>query len=376
MEKWMKLEEIFDLREWEKFQDVIAHESKMAIIIVNYKGEPVTKHSECHSFCDAARKDERLRKYCQRCDARAGFEAMQNQELFIYKCYFSVVDIAIPIVVKNRYIGAIMAGQIRLHQEEEGQLETILSPSDKEYVEEKRKEWDAEYRELPYLSLGRIRIIAKLLYYLCNYMCTESSNKLHALEMYEAVFNSQLSATEASAQGMNVQGMNASNMPSPKEGYHEAIEQSRQMEEVVDPNGLATDDWVLSKEESLDDVKNEIRSYIGEDYGTYHRVVRDIFEYIFEHKEERPSLSDMAEHCNVSTGYLSHLFTKETGESYSAFMTRLKMDWAKGILETTDETITEISEKLGFQDTAYFIKVFKRQVGVTPLVYKKYCKIK
>ena len=84
----------------------------------------------------------------------------------------------------------------------------------------------------------------------------------------------------------------------------------------------------------------------------------------------------MADYCHVSTGYMSRLFSKEVGESYSVFLTKLKIDWAKALLETTDDSVNEISEKIGYSDAGYFIRVFKKIVGVTPLVYKKYCKMR
>lgn len=165
MEKWMNLNDIFDITQWEKLQDALAHETKMAIVMVNYKGEPVTKHSECHEFCNMVRNDKKLKAYCQKCDAIGGFEAMRNKEPFIYKCYFSIVDIAIPIVVNKRYIGAIMAGQVRVLPNEEELIEEIFRPSNQRFIKNKKEELKEHYNKLPFLSKGRIRVIANMLYY-------------------------------------------------------------------------------------------------------------------------------------------------------------------------------------------------------------------
>lgn len=82
----------------------------------------------------------------------------------------------------------------------------------------------------------------------------------------------------------------------------------------------------------------------------------------------------MAAYCNVSSSYLSRLFTKEVGESYSSFTARLKIEWAKALLESSDAPISEISDELGYSEAGYFIKSFKKYVGVTPAVYRTYCK--
>ncbi|MDO7203715.1 helix-turn-helix domain-containing protein [Paraclostridium bifermentans] len=46
------------------------------------------------------------------------------------------------------------------------------------------------------------------------------------------------------------------------------------------------------------------------------------------------------------------------------------MKWAKALLEETDMTINEISDELGFSESGYFIKIFKKYEGVTPNLYK------
>ena len=58
------LEEIIDLEKWEK-QDSLSLVTKMAILTVDYKGVPVTKHSHCQPFCQGVRQDSHLSSYCQ-----------------------------------------------------------------------------------------------------------------------------------------------------------------------------------------------------------------------------------------------------------------------------------------------------------------------
>lgn len=92
--------------------------------------------------------------------------------------------------------------------------------------------------------------------------------------------------------------------------------------------------------------------------------------YIERNRHERISMQDMAKLCHLSTSYFSKLFLKETGENYTDYFNRKKINWAKDALSNTDENINLISLNLGFQDTSYFVKVFKRYEGITPSQYR------
>lgn len=336
------IEDIFGSNSWEKLQDSLADVTRLAIIISNYNGEAVTKHSACNEFCQRVRENKKLSKFCERCDARAGFEAMRMKEPYIYKCHFSIVDIAIPVVVDNKYIGAIMAGQVRLPKEEEELLETIMTPLKKENIEAEREKLLEEYKKLPVLSLAEIQRIAKMLYSMCNYMCKE---KQKSIEKLEETVNSILPNDI----------LNAYNFKSSKE--------------------RAYDIKIERKEKKYYDI-DEINRYTTGEYRYYSEVVKSVFEYVFSGKEHYPQLKEVAEHCHVSVGYLSRIFSKEVGESYSEFITRLKVDRAKNMLENSDTSIFELADILEYKDTGYFIKIFKKHIGVTPANYRKFIKEK
>ncbi|MNJ55854.1 Bifunctional transcriptional activator/DNA repair enzyme AdaA [compost metagenome] len=84
----------------------------------------------------------------------------------------------------------------------------------------------------------------------------------------------------------------------------------------------------------------------------------------------------MAELCHISPSYFSRIFTKETGENFTIFVARLKIEWAKQLLESTDLSINEISDAFGFSDTSYFIKMFKKFENLTPTIYRNVYKSK
>lgn len=83
------------------------------------------------------------------------------------------------------------------------------------------------------------------------------------------------------------------------------------------------------------------------------------------------SLSSLAREINVSAGYLSSLFRRETGDTLTAYVNRRRVDNAKRLLRTTRLQIQTIAQHCGIVDVHYFAKIFKKQVGITPKEYRE-----
>ena len=72
----------------------------------------------------------------------------------------------------------------------------------------------------------------------------------------------------------------------------------------------------------------------------------------------------------MSESYFSMLFKKEVGENCIAYINRKKVEAAMAMLDE-DYLIYEVAEKLGFDNSNYFGKVFKKYTGLTPEQYRK-----
>lgn len=97
-----------------------------------------------------------------------------------------------------------------------------------------------------------------------------------------------------------------------------------------------------------------------------------VLEYIHANYSD-PGLSNqtVAEAFGYHPYYLSQLVKRATGQTLHQYITAYRLRMAKQHLVTTDMAISTIAWKTGFQSTAYFIKIFKRELGVTPGVYRK-----
>ncbi len=336
------LNKLIDLKKWIKLQDDLAIVTKVAIIIVDYKGNPVTAHSGCYRFCRAVRANAELVKYCQKCDSRGGLEAVRLNEPYIYLCHYNIIDIAIPIMIDGKYIGAVMAGQVKLSDtKDEGILEQIVDTSKDPRVQKALEDFKEYYDELPILSYEQVKKIANMLSSLCNYLVEEALEKNLISEMYQNSVKN-----EAEINSNTLTGFTIKNIEHAKKEMSNAI-----INAYIEENTASDGSQI-----------------------TVSSILKPAVEYIYKHKSENIKLENMAKICHISPSYFSRLFTKETGENFSTFVAKLNVDWAKKLLEETDMHINEISGELGFSEAGYFIKTFKKYEGVTPFIYRKYCR--
>lgn len=84
-----------------------------------------------------------------------------------------------------------------------------------------------------------------------------------------------------------------------------------------------------------------------------------------------PTVAWCADQLHLSPNYFGDLIKKETGKSAQEYVQRKTMDVAKTLLLNSDDTISEISYKLGYQYPQYFSRAFKKQVGMTPNEYRR-----
>ena len=98
--------------------------------------------------------------------------------------------------------------------------------------------------------------------------------------------------------------------------------------------------------------------------------MRVIF-YLQEHVETNLTLQELARYFKYSESHFSSLFRKETGTSPIHYFMHLKIQKACQYIELTDMTLNEIAMRLGFEEQAYFSRVFTKVMGISPSAYRK-----
>lgn len=93
--------------------------------------------------------------------------------------------------------------------------------------------------------------------------------------------------------------------------------------------------------------------------------------YMKENMGGKVTLDEVAQYVGFSPTYFSKVFSEEFKETFSSFMTRLRVERAKDLLLIEDIQIGAISSAVGFEDQSYFTNVFRKYVGVTPARFRK-----
>lgn len=97
-----------------------------------------------------------------------------------------------------------------------------------------------------------------------------------------------------------------------------------------------------------------------------------IKEYIAnQYTRESLSVKDISDHVYLSTSYVCTLFKTETGQTLNQYIMEYRINKAKQLLRDPRYKITEISSRVGYADSNYFGKIFKKCVGFSPSEYRK-----
>lgn len=94
--------------------------------------------------------------------------------------------------------------------------------------------------------------------------------------------------------------------------------------------------------------------------------------WLAHHYTEDVSLKQAAAHMGMSTFYFSRLFRATYNRTFLEYLTAYRVERAAALLASTNIPVREIAPRVGYADSNYFSKVFKRQQGLTPTEYRQH----
>ncbi len=103
----------------------------------------------------------------------------------------------------------------------------------------------------------------------------------------------------------------------------------------------------------------------------YSPVIRKVVDYISGAFNSDITLKDLAAQFGINPSYLSTLFKKELGKSFTEYLTQKRLTLAMELLTRTDLPVGTVAIECGIPDNNYFARIFKVQTGMSPLQYRQ-----
>jgi len=95
-----------------------------------------------------------------------------------------------------------------------------------------------------------------------------------------------------------------------------------------------------------------------------------IIQHLNRNLVQKSNLAQLAQQFNISPNYICSLFSKHLGTTYSAYLTKIRMEQAARLLAGSDAPVKEVALKSGYEDYFYFCRVFREYHGTTPTQYR------
>lgn len=104
------------------------------------------------------------------------------------------------------------------------------------------------------------------------------------------------------------------------------------------------------------------------------KYVEEALDFIRRRYREDINIGMVASYLDLSEGYLSRILKRETGYSFTEYLTNYRICRAMEYLKDCRMKVYEAAELVGYQDTAYFSSQFKKVVGISPSEYQSRCR--
>ncbi|MEV8455010.1 DJ-1/PfpI family protein [Streptomyces sp. NPDC052095] len=100
------------------------------------------------------------------------------------------------------------------------------------------------------------------------------------------------------------------------------------------------------------------------------RRIEDLRHHIMDRIGERLTVADLAAYAHVGERQLTRIFKSELGTTPSSYIESVRVERARGRLESTDDTLERIASAFGFNTTDTLVRAFRRKLGTTPTEYR------
>lgn len=377
-------------------------------------------------FCQLIRSTPQGLRKCERCCARAGFQANRLGVPYIFRCHAGLIKWAAPITIKGKYLGSIVCGQVLMWE-----------PEDFFWIEIKEMTRDLGVSVIELIEAGtrlkvvsgqRVQAAAELLFVLANHIMKtgrEAMEQLAQLRQQEARLNREISQRKLLEDAVKraerrlyptavlfkkeQELLRCIRLGQKEEAYQilneiltevfqdpkdlklakarlleviimlsrAAVERGENLENLLGANFQYIEEYsrINKVEELFVWVDRMMTMYLDRIGGVKdsrnQQVIEQVIEFMRSNYHRPLRLEDIAQTVFLSPCYLSHIFKEELGSTIMEYLTRLRIEEAKRLLSNPRFTVVQVADRIGYGDPSYFTKVFKKSEGITPSQFKQ-----
>ncbi len=407
--------EVLDLGQLQKILEDFSEATGLASVAVDARGIPVTPAFAFTDFCREMRSDPIRSKLCYGCDAHGGLQSLIEGSPQVYRCHAGLVDFSVPVTEGDKYVGAILCGQVRVPRAEEPRFLTAGS------TWRGQGQLEAKYDEVPMSTLTRVAAAAKTLFGL--------SRVLDGVRVRRRIDPAPLAAEVVAPSRPlltlvplpRTQLEKVAPKPAPSSVLRDALdaedlasavaEASRLLDGVYAAGGDLRDgvagvedlviaaakdcaprllthltELVLAHRQRRTAFTNrfQVQLHVERLLGMVldevlrsrphrRRDLRDLLNDIARHPNRAVSLTEAAAATHWSPGHLSKLFKSVTGYTFVSYVTAWRISRAQLMLASTQMPVQKVAAELDFNQVNYFSRVFRAHTGMTPSEFRRQC---
>lgn len=129
--------------------------------------------------------------------------------------------------------------------------------------------------------------------------------------------------------------------------------------------------------ESFEEISNKAEQALNKLFGCVDKndqpdsSIDKLKKYVDENYDMDITLNDLSKLVYLSPAYIGNMFKSKTGKTFTEYLTDIRIEQAKKLIENSDLKIYEICERVGYKTPRYFYRIFRANLGVTPQEYRE-----
>ncbi|KUO70254.1 MAG: histidine kinase [Desulfosporosinus sp. BRH_c37] len=414
------IESFLDPKYLEEILGSFSKATGLRIEAVNKKGETqAILGNKCRSdFCQFIRSHSKGEKKCLDSYKEATLEAAKWNEPYFFRCHAGLVIWAVPIIVDNVFLGSIICGQVLLWKPDEfflRQLKKSNSNLDFETLQQKIK-------SLSITSPEQSQAAADMLFVVVNHLVKRNIHTLEEENAYhlqrlqikldlenrkkqtitefadyrtylkkERRFLSYIRLGDKTRAESTLESL-LTDLLTKTAGDKATIKirvlELASLSSRAAVEGGADPEQVMVKLQGFNNEVNSIER-IEEFFFKVHKIIAEFLDGIFKLADKKHlslvnnarnfimenyhkplTLKATADHLFISPSHLSRLFRLELDCTFNDYLTRVRVEKAVELMKKPEFSVEQVSKAIGFKSQSYFAEIFRKYIGVTPLIYK------